>query len=399
MSNDISRIPSTTAGPSRKRRRSPMTFVPALPSVSGALSLVRANLIPSPKRVRDSGYLADVEVDRIDARVVVEAVDQEESETGARGPVEVGVERVTHPAMPEDIPEPAQEGVVEVTYETLGDLVQRFHDHTKAIPVHRIQVIEGVQSEQGHWIVGVESAVTALTERIAELESWRGITGGSEAPQMEAREAAMNLGPLNENGDEQEGGNRENGNGGNRGNGNGGNGENGNGNRNGNHGMNYRGFMPVAQECTFQDFLKCKPHNFSGTEGVELILLCTRMVSDEEDRVERFIRGLPDNIQGNVIAANPARLQDVIRIANQLMDKLQGVLRIRGGWKCGRPRHVKRECPKLRNQNHRNRVGNKTGNQTGGNEATSKAYAIGGGGTNPDSNVVMVLCLMLHHLF
>nr|GFB05390.1 reverse transcriptase domain-containing protein [Tanacetum cinerariifolium] len=40
----------------------------------------------------------------------------------------------------------------------------------------------------------------------------------------------------------------------------------------------------------------------------ELILLCTRMVPDEEDRVERFIGGLPDNIQGNVIAANPARL-------------------------------------------------------------------------------------------
>ncbi|GJU11497.1 putative reverse transcriptase domain-containing protein, partial [Tanacetum coccineum] len=39
--------------------------------------------------------------------------------------------------------------------------------------------------------------------------------------------------------------------------------------------------------------------------------------------------------------------------------------------------------------NHtRNRVGNKNGNQTGGNEATPKAYAIGEGGTNPDSNVV-----------
>ncbi|GKD65990.1 hypothetical protein Tco_1308098, partial [Tanacetum coccineum] len=45
------------------------------------------------------------------------------------------------------------------------------------------------------------------------------------------------------------------------------------------------------------------------------------MVPDEEDRVERFIGGLPDNIQGNVIAVNPARLQDAIRIANQLMDK------------------------------------------------------------------------------
>ncbi|GKA07050.1 hypothetical protein Tco_0686274, partial [Tanacetum coccineum] len=182
-------LPSTSAGPSRKRRRSPMTSVPALPPVSGALSPVRADLIPSPKRVRDSGYLEDVEVDPretslrddvivrgsdkphleqdidpeiqaeidecfayanalkdrgIDARVVVEAVDREESETRARGPVEVRVERVTHPAMPEDIPKPAQEGAVEVTYETLGDLVQR--------------------------IVGVELVVTALTERIAELE-------------------------------------------------------------------------------------------------------------------------------------------------------------------------------------------------------------------------------------
>ncbi|GJX88908.1 putative reverse transcriptase domain-containing protein [Tanacetum coccineum] len=31
----------------------------------------------------------------------------------------------------------------------------------------------------------------------------------------------------------------------------------------------------------------------------ELILFCTRMVHNEEDRVERFIGGLPDNIQGN----------------------------------------------------------------------------------------------------
>ncbi|GJY69986.1 hypothetical protein Tco_0472968 [Tanacetum coccineum] len=182
-------LPGTSAGPSRKRRRSPMTSVPALSPVSGALSPVRADLIPSPKRVSDEPHLeqdsdpeiqaeidecfayADALRDRgIDARVVVEAIDRDETETGVRGPVEVRVERVTHPVMPEDIPEPAQEGAVEVTYETLGDLVQRFHDHTQAIPDHRIQAIEGVQREQGHRIVGVESAVIALTERIAELE-------------------------------------------------------------------------------------------------------------------------------------------------------------------------------------------------------------------------------------
>nr|GEU45503.1 hypothetical protein [Tanacetum cinerariifolium] len=115
-------LSSTFAGPSRKRRRSPMTSIPALPLVSGALSPVRAYLIPSPKRVRDIGYLADVEV----------------------GPRETRVKRVTHHAMPEDIPEPAQEGAV--------------------------KVIEGIQREQGHRIVRVKSTVTALTERVAELE-------------------------------------------------------------------------------------------------------------------------------------------------------------------------------------------------------------------------------------
>nr|GFC91403.1 hypothetical protein [Tanacetum cinerariifolium] len=63
-----------------------------------------------------------------------------------------------------------QDGAAGVTYETLGDLVQRFHDHTQAIPVHRIQTTEGIQREQGRKIVGVESAVTTLTERVAELE-------------------------------------------------------------------------------------------------------------------------------------------------------------------------------------------------------------------------------------
>nr|GEW31961.1 hypothetical protein [Tanacetum cinerariifolium] len=81
-------------------------------------------------------------------------------------PRETRVERVT----PKDIPESAQEGAAEVTYETLGDLVQRFHDHTHDIPVHRIQTVEGVQREQEHRIVGVESAVTALIESVAELE-------------------------------------------------------------------------------------------------------------------------------------------------------------------------------------------------------------------------------------
>nr|GFA24189.1 putative reverse transcriptase domain-containing protein [Tanacetum cinerariifolium] len=51
------------------------------------------------------------------------------------------------------------------------------------------------------------------------------------------------------------------------------------------------------------------------------------------------------------------------------------------------PGHHRKDCPKLRNQNLRD--GNKTRNKTRNNEATTRAYAIEGGGANPDSDVVM----------
>ncbi|GJR09017.1 hypothetical protein Tco_0791669 [Tanacetum coccineum] len=57
----------------------------------------------------------------------------------------------------------------------------------------------------------------------------------------------------------------------------------------------------------------------------ELTPLCTKMVPKEEDKVEKYIRGLLDSIQRNVIVVEPVRLQDAIRIANNLMDqKLKG---------------------------------------------------------------------------
>nr|GEY44485.1 reverse transcriptase domain-containing protein [Tanacetum cinerariifolium] len=271
--------------------------------------------------------------------------------------------------------------------------------------------------------------------------------------EMKAREVARNFEALNENEEEQEGdneGNRGNGNEENGGNENGGNGGNGNGDNrgnenggnggngnegNGNHNMNYGGFMPMARECIFQYFLKCKPYAFSRTEGVvgltrwfkkmdtvtigvnvvyamkwaeliklitevycqrnevqkmetklwnltvkgneltaytqrfqELILLCNRMVPDEEDIVERFIGGLPDNIQGNVIAADPARFQDAICIANQLIDKkLQGY--------AARSAENKRRMESNPRDNRRQQPPFKKQNTTGQNVA--RAYTTG----------------------
>ncbi|GKD14456.1 putative reverse transcriptase domain-containing protein, partial [Tanacetum coccineum] len=217
----------------------------------------------------------------------------------------------------------------------------------------------------------------------------------------------------------------------------------------------------------------------------ELTIMCTKMVPEEEDRVEKFIRGLPDNIQGNVIAAEPTRLQDAIRIANNLMDQKlkgyavknaknkrrfdvnqrdncgqqppykrpnvggqnmaraytagnnekkpyngllplynkcklhhEGPCTVRCGkcnkvghltrdckvtisttstqrgqlvnqrvvtcFECGRLGHFRSDCPKLKDQNRGNKARNK--NRVG--EARGKAYVLGEGEANPNSNVI-----------
>ncbi|GJR68691.1 putative reverse transcriptase domain-containing protein [Tanacetum coccineum] len=128
-------------------------------------------------------------------------------------------------------------------------------------------------------------------------------------------------------------------------------------------------------------------------------MMCTKMDPKEEDRVEKFIGGLPDNIQGNVIAAEPTKLQDAVRIANNLMDqKLKGYAvknvenkrRLEGLALQG---HYRSDCPKLKDQNR----GNKDGNKNGVGEARGKAYVLGGGDANPDSNVVKGTFLLNNH--
>nr|GEU66510.1 retrotransposon protein, putative, Ty3-gypsy subclass [Tanacetum cinerariifolium] len=208
-------------------------------------------------------------------------------------------------------------------------------------------------------------------------------------------------------------------------NGNGGNRYGGN-NVNGNPIENGRGAMPVSHVCTYQDFMKCQPLNFKGTEGVV---------------------GLTRWFDKMVMSAEPTRLQDAIRLANSLMDqKLKGCAirsvenkrkfesnqrdnheqqpQFKGqnvggsnmakaytaGGNEGRvyvgphplcnkcklhhvghalQGHFKKDCPKLKNQHN--------GNKHVIPEARGKAYAIGKVDANSGSNVVTGTFLLNNH--
>ncbi|GJW97875.1 hypothetical protein Tco_0179683 [Tanacetum coccineum] len=150
---------------SRKRSRSPAASVPLSSSTLGALSYVSADLLPSPKRIRSPETATDLEgcsEDSFEPYVPREArlgVDFEDESS------ELSRYRGTDLKMDVNV-----EGVVEVMYETLGDLVQRFHDHTDEILVRRVQVTESVQRDHGYRIVATGQQSADILERIRELE-------------------------------------------------------------------------------------------------------------------------------------------------------------------------------------------------------------------------------------
>ncbi|GJZ65000.1 reverse transcriptase domain-containing protein [Tanacetum coccineum] len=158
----------------------------------------------------------------------------------------------------------------------------------------------------------------------------------------------------------------------------------------------------------------------------ELALLCVRMFSEESDKIEKYVGGLPDMIHESVMASRPKTMQDAIEMATELMDKKISTLaerqqmRIEGkldnnnqaqqqspkrqnvaqAYAAGTgkrkeyagtlplcnwcklhhdgPWHYRSDCPKLKNQNH--------GNQAKGTGARGMVYAFGGGETEQDIN-------------
>ncbi|GJT83358.1 hypothetical protein Tco_1057700 [Tanacetum coccineum] len=76
----------------------------------------------------------------------------------------------------------------------------------------------------------------------------------------------------------------------------------------------------VSYGMTWKTLKKMMTNNYN-QRFQELALMCGRMFPEKSDEVEKYVGGLPDMIQGSVMASKPKTMQDAIEIANDLMDQ------------------------------------------------------------------------------
>ncbi|GKD25004.1 hypothetical protein Tco_1231218 [Tanacetum coccineum] len=193
--------PSHSAGPSRKRCRSPATTMPSSIPALGALVPTHANLLPPRKRFRDSispkdsveedidaDVLANIEADatvvkvaadmdveigvdagismEVDVGVDIEDEVKGETESSDRGTMEVRVDVVSRIDIPDGMLMP---DVVE-RLEKVEKVVQDIYGHVMKIPLQRVEDIKMRQREleARSLIVGGERA--GLLDHVATLE-------------------------------------------------------------------------------------------------------------------------------------------------------------------------------------------------------------------------------------
>ncbi|GJV17215.1 putative reverse transcriptase domain-containing protein [Tanacetum coccineum] len=168
------------------------------------------------------------------------------------------------------------------------------------------------------------------------------------------------------------------------------------------------------------------------------MMTAKRMFPNESDKVEKYVGGLPDMIQGSVMASKPKEMQDAIELATELMDQKIRTLAERqienkrkqddnfrdnqnqqqpnkmqntsrgytfgpsekreyGGSlpKCSKCNYHHNgpcapKCHKCNKGGHLARDCRSSGNASAGRNgnAPAKVYVVGNGGTNPDSNVI-----------
>nr|GEU40231.1 hypothetical protein [Tanacetum cinerariifolium] len=333
---------SLSAGPFHKRCKSPTTSVPSSTPVLRLIGPTLDDLLPPRKRFRDSYSPKDsreerVEIGTADAEAVADlgigdgvgvdiedgigmgfeiaASDIRENEEEFEAEASMGdtMEIVLDPLVTGGISESTR-GDSPNLKGTLYDIVHymseeefrqicRDRDYAR----RRVRRLESlVERRLDMTITRFGMTLGAIEELIAHrvADALANYKATRAANTLEAESQSQNA-------NDDDNGNGGNGNGNHGG---GGNNENGDPNENG------KGAMPVARMYTYQDFVKCQPLNFKGTEGVVgltswfekmetmfhisncLKVYQVKMVPCEEDRIERYVGGLPNNIQGNVMS-------------------------------------------------------------------------------------------------
>ncbi|GJX49982.1 putative reverse transcriptase domain-containing protein [Tanacetum coccineum] len=161
-----------------------------------------------------------------------------------------------------------------------------------------------------------------------------------------------------------------------------------------------------VQGCSHKTFMNGKPHSFNGTEGVdglrrwiekgtltlkgddieaysnrfhELVLMCPELVPTEKKKIEKYIRGFPERIKGNITSSKPATLHDAINMARELVEQtVQGrTTRIgesnKRKWE-DHQRNTNNNNPN-NNNNNNNRNRNNYHQQQNRRQETARAYA------------------------
>nr|GEW24944.1 reverse transcriptase domain-containing protein [Tanacetum cinerariifolium] len=436
------------------RWRSPAATVTSSIHSTRALVYSRADLLPPRKRFRDSISPEDIDRDveaGIDAGIGIEVdvgIDvEDEVESSDRGTIEVGVDMYVGIDIPDDMHMP--DAIEHLEQLEAGQLIASeervgLSDRTRSLEQKNLKNMTITRSGM------TPEAIKELVNRRVE-EALAAYEKARAANALEAKNQSQN-------GSDEDNGNGENGNDENK-NGENGNGGNGNPNEK-NRGdrpvarectyhdfikcqpLNFKGTEGVSgltrwfekmetmfyisnypekyqvkyATCTllnsvltwwnshkrtirteaafimsWRELIKLMTERFQ-----ELTMLYTKMVTKKEDRIERYVGGLPDNIQGNVMSAEPTRLRDDCKVTNSTTSTQKGQIvnqRVVTCFECGRQGYYRSDCPKLKDQNH----GNKDGNKNGDGEARGKAYVMGGGDANPDSNVVKGMFLLNKH--
>nr|GFD03841.1 hypothetical protein [Tanacetum cinerariifolium] len=114
------------------------------------------------------------------------------------------------------------------------------------------------------------------------------------------------------------------------------------------------------------------------------------MFSEEADKIEKYVGGLPDMIYGSVVASKPKTMQEAIEIATELMDKKVLTFAERETASKRKLENTLRTTwSQQQQQQHSNKRQNTgRGNQGGRNNAPARVYAVGRAGADRDANVV-----------